>query len=470
MVGEIPKENGKLFAQWIFELQFNEGVTGTIPEEFCSISTIGALAFAHTSLNGTIPPCFGDLNNMQALVLNDNLLTGPIPSELGRLNILQQLWVQNNMLTGSLPDELGDASNLSRLFFDDNPSLTGNPLPVLNRLTKLYWIMGNDCNFDGEIDETFLADAKGINAIDLSHNNFISSNGVPEHLFAKPILEVIDLSSNNLAGELPTEIPSDEAYRPLLFLGLYDNNLSGPLPEALMNLTGIDHMDLSLNNFEGPIPDFLGDMTALTFLFLSENDFDEGPIPASFANLTNLVELSLRSTSRTGPLPDYIGVKPGVTNLELIDFGSNMLTGPIPESYGNLEDLEYLLLNQNADITGNIPDSFANLTSLKGLYVDGTGLEGDLNVVCDLPNFDNLSDQEIIYADCGGSNPPIECRDSCGCTCCEESESGCSEPLLGNFDASWENRFRRSNIREKYVFINDTEYFDSSQLPDGPEN
>jgi len=129
----------------------------------------------------------------------------------------------------------------------------------------------------------------------------------------------------------------------------------------------------------------------------------------------------------------------------LIDFSSNMLTGPIPESYGNLEYLEYLLLSNNNGISGSIPDSFAGLENLVGLYVDGTGLSGDLDVVCNLPNFEVIdSEEEVIFADCGGSAPTVSCRDGCACMCCVGGAGGCSQPLLGNLDASFENNFRRS--------------------------
>ena len=451
MVGEIPKENGMLTTLFTFEIHSNEDVTGTIPTELCNLSTAATMILAHTSLSGRIPSCFGNMN-VANLILNHNLLTGPIPTELGQLENLSTLEVQDNMLTGGLPSTLANPMLLHQLFIDDNPSLGGNPLPTINSMPSLYWLMGSNCDFEGDIDETFLADALDIYSVDLSHNRFTSSNGIPEHLFSS-LLQFLDLSNNELSGGLPSDIPD---YSELIFLSLHENQLSGLLPEALTNLTYLDHLDLSSNNFDGPIPDFLGDMTALMTLFLPENNFNQGPIPASFANLSNLRELSLRSTSRTGPLPDYIGL--GDFNwTELIDFGSNALTGPIPESYGDLQYLDYLLLNQNAGITGTIPDSFAGLEYLVGLYVDGTGLSGDLDVVCNLPNFEVIdSDEEVIFADCGGAVPTISCRDDC-CTCCVGGAGGCSQPSLGNLDASWENDFLRPYDDDRFDFQNENE-------------
>ena len=49
-------------------------------------------------------------------------LTGTIPSELGSLSSLQNLWLSGNQLTGEIPAELGNLSNLHEL------SLWGNQL------------------------------------------------------------------------------------------------------------------------------------------------------------------------------------------------------------------------------------------------------------------------------------------------------------------------------------------------------
>jgi len=165
----------------------------------------------------------------------------------------------------------------------------------------------------------------------------------------------------------------------------------------------------------------------------------------------------MRGTSRTGPLPDYIGSYSN--NFELLDLSSNEFGSEIPASYGTLKGLQYLLLNNNADITGTIPSTFSNLESLRGLFVDGTGLTGDLDIVCNLPAFQVVAGQEGIFADCDGPN--IQCN--CDCTCYDGSVGGeGSQTSLANLDATWENDFRRSEIVDKYVFLNDTGVFNDN--------
>ena len=448
MEGEIPSENGKLTSLLNFEIQGNKGVKGTIPESLCELGTIDGLSLTSTSLTGRIPSCISDLN-MGFLLLDNNLLTGPIPSGLGKVPLLSTLWLNNNMLTGFLPDDLGDALNLISLFVDDNPQLSGDPLPILNRLLNINTIMLNNCDFEGDIDETFMADNEFVDGIDMSHNRFTSTNGIPATLLERPYLQVLDLSSNLLSGPFPTKIQvPDQSY--FNYLSLYDNKLNGQIPSALANFPVLDHIDVSNNMLTGTLPKWLGQMTQMGFLFLSLNPFTAGPIPLSFGNFTFIQEMSLRGTSRTGPLPSLLGSRStNMTALYLLDLGSNSFTGPIPESYGHLPNLQFLLLNDNPGINGTIPSSFSNLQWLRALYVDKTGISGNMDEVCSLPNVaDKLEGQEGIYANCeqGG---PVTC--DCGCTCFDSSSPG-SNPLLGNLDGSSENEFHRKDTLPSFRF------------------
>lgn len=466
--GSIPTENGLLSALYSFEVQGNEEVTGSIPQELCNLENAYFLGLGANSLTGQIPSCLGDMNNLFSLVLYGNMLDGAIPSELGLLsNSLHELYLDDNMLTGPLPDELGNLENLDIFFFYENPGLSGNPIPVLNQLTSLVLIMGNNCDFSGDIDDTFLTNLPNVTGIDLSHNEFMSPSGLPAHLFAKPYMQVLDLSVNQLQGQLPTDIPLDQPAGPnklyFNFLSLYENQLEGPLPTQLANLVGLDHLDLSMNAFTGPIPDFIGDYKDMQYLFLSANSFDQGLIPDTFEKLTKLEELSLRGTARTGSLPTYIGTN--LTKLVLLDLSSNALEGDIPGSYGSLEALEFLLLNNNEDITGTIPSTFTGLTQLQGFFLDGTSIMGDLDTVCVLPKFAEISGQEGIFADCAGG--PITC--SCDCTCYDGTNGGQgSQANLANLDASWENRFRRSNLLTKFVLLDGAEYIDPDTVSPTP--
>jgi len=102
-------------------------------------------------------------------------------------------------------------------------------------------------------------------------------------------------------------------------------------------------------------------MKNLTYLFLAQNDFVAGNVPTWLGGLTQLEELCLKSTQLEGPIPDFLGTQ--LSNLILLDLDNNKLTGTIPESIGNLQDLHILLLNRN-NLTSVIPTNFRNLQSL----------------------------------------------------------------------------------------------------------
>ncbi|KAJ6929433.1 hypothetical protein NC652_013346 [Populus alba x Populus x berolinensis] len=84
---------------------------------------------------------------------------------------------------------------------------------------------------------------------------------------------------------------------------LYGNNISGPIPSDLGNLTNLVSLDLYLNSFSGPIPDTLGKLTKLRFLRLNNNSLS-GSIPLSLTNITALQVLDLSNNRLSGPVPD----------------------------------------------------------------------------------------------------------------------------------------------------------------------
>ncbi|CAI9289802.1 unnamed protein product [Lactuca saligna] len=70
--------------------------------------------------------------------------------------------------------------------------------------------------------------------------------------------------------------------------------LVGEISQSLLNLTYLNHLDLSRNSFHGTIPTFIGSLRELIFLDLSYNSL-YGTIPPEFGNLTNLQRLYLGS-------------------------------------------------------------------------------------------------------------------------------------------------------------------------------
>ncbi len=115
----------------------NNGLTGTIPHEVGSLTTLVTLWLGGNVVTGEIPPELGNLRNLRALNLASNDLEGEIPPELGSLDSLQSLNLGLNELTGSIPPELGNLPRLFSLNLESNqlagpvPGELGNISPLI---------------------------------------------------------------------------------------------------------------------------------------------------------------------------------------------------------------------------------------------------------------------------------------------------------------------------------------------------
>ncbi len=456
--GSIPRCINNMSNLKLLDLTYNQ-LSGKIPETLCQVPEMNEVRFGFNELTGEIPTCFGSMKSVTQLVLHENALEGKLPTDLcimrdlmnldlgsnaldgeipsclGSIRLLEGLDLSDNFLTGSLPSDLGDS--LMILSVSDN-ELVGDPSDLFNELVKLRVLLAANNNFTFSMNSSFVAKTDSLKYLDLSGNRNISGM-LPVHLLRHPTLESLDFSNNALSGPLP-DMTDDNTV--LEILALSRNAMSG-LVTSLLKLPQLIHLDLSDNQFTGSI-DEIGGLQQLENLYLSENPFDAAPIPSSFGGLRRLVILSLRNTVRTGELVDpsnWVGTV-------LLDFGSNNLTGSIPESYGEIPFLQYLMLNDNSLLGGNLPSSFKYSTELVGLFLDGTsiGTDAATNLLCTLPNFakDTIG-ANVFIVDCSTSST---CTDKCAsCVCCDRSDeiAKCSNSYFEEFDATLDEAYRQSS-------------------------
>lgn len=105
-------------------------------------------------------------------------------------------------------------------------------------------------------------------------------------------------------------------------LGLGQNNLTGPIPPSLNNLTGLVSADLSHNHLTGQLPLVLNGLTELNALLLGHNQLSGG-LPGALGGLSALRSLDLSSNAFSGDVPTSITRLTGLTSL---DIGYNGLT------------------------------------------------------------------------------------------------------------------------------------------------
>ena len=122
-----------------------------------------------------------------------------------------------------------------------------------------------------------------------------------QSLFYSPKLQ-LDLSDNNVSGEIPSEIGLLSSN--LFQINLGANAFTGTIPPELGDLSLLLMLDLHGNALSGELPD-LEYLTNLAFLHIQHNTGITGSIPGSWSQLTALEELRLAGTSLWG---DFDGI------------------------------------------------------------------------------------------------------------------------------------------------------------------
>ncbi|XLR63502.1 hypothetical protein S83_014174 [Arachis hypogaea] len=197
-------------------------------------------------------------------------------------------------------------------------------------------------------------------------------------------IEVIDLRSMSLTGTVPAGL--NDSLSQLIYLYLFNNNLSGPVP-SLANLSFLLYVHLGYNNFTSiPHGCFQG-LTSLQRLSLNNNtNLPPWNFPTDLtARSSQLRLLDLSSTNLMGSLPPNISHSfPVMENLYL----SNNNLSSIPEGcFHNLTTRLYVL--SLANNTNLPPWTFPLDLTHSSLQLSFLNLQAT-NLMGSLPNFSHF--------------------------------------------------------------------------------
>ncbi|XP_078150625.1 receptor-like protein EIX2 [Carex rostrata] len=239
-------------------------------------------------------------------------------------------------------------------------------------------------------------------------------------------IRAIDIGENYLSGELPINIESN-----INMLLARENMFGGPIPEQICQFRYLIILDLSHNNLFGEIPSCIidmgsidnpdpynstglvdGDVSRVGKLNFSDANFllhiryevhmDAKVLPnfglemiykgRSYYYLEHILLMEclidLSSNKLIGNIPKNIGRMNWLTTLNL---SNNHLSGAIPNSISNLHQLESLDLSHNS-LIGEIPRALIELTFLTSFSVAYNNLSGPtLGVEAQFISFDNSS-------------------------------------------------------------------------------
>ena len=162
-------------------------------------------------------------------------------------------------------------------------------------------------------------------------------------------------------------------------LHLRDDNLYGSIPKEIGNLSELEKLSFINDNPYNPpcgqIPSEISNLKKLNYFHLWYYDI-EGPLPESMGDLGNLEVLSIchAESLGTSPIPAWIGKLSNLKELTLFDCN---LSGTVPDEIGNLSALEELALFDN-HLSGQMPPCFSRLVSLKKLRMAGNRFTGPI--------------------------------------------------------------------------------------------
>ncbi|GAB2280846.1 LRR receptor-like serine/threonine-protein kinase ghr1 [Dionaea muscipula] len=369
----------------------NNSISGKLPEGVGSFTKLEYLDVANNLFFSSLPSGVGNMESLQNLSLAGNNFSGSVPDSISGLTSIRSLDFSRNSFSGSLPFSLTKLGSLVYLNLSHNRFFKKIPrgFELLSNLQVLD-LHGN--MLDGNLDKEFFLLTRTVH-VDFS-DNLLGSSGSQQEGFLPGISETIqflNLSSNQLTGSLMIREEA-EMFVNLTVLDLSYNQLTGELPEFNF-VYGLEVLRLSNNKFSGFVPNALlkGDALVLADLDLSGNNLT-GPI--SMITSTTLRAVNLSSNGLSGELPLLTGECAMLdlsnnqfegnlmrmakwANIEFLDLSQNRLTGPIPNVTSLFLRLNYLNVSHNS-LTGNLPSFSSQFPKLSLLDLSFNQLDGPI--------------------------------------------------------------------------------------------
>lgn len=278
-----------------------------IPSEIGLLESLKILLFnSQKFLRTTLPTEIGRLSKLQYFDIGaSHLVSGPIPATIGGMSSLKVLNLAGCRLNGTVPSELYKLTNLEKLHLSLNP-FSGTISQAITKLVKLKELMWSRAAMSGTI---------------------------PNDLGAMTALENLELYGNKLRGTIPPSIGKCSNLRRIgrtmsastiqyvcfcvlsdlsfTFLDIFNNDLTGPLPESLGHLSSLQILHVKSNMLTGTIHPGFGNLPFLTWFDLSTNHF-HGTIAETFGSSRSLRDFRLGGNMIHGPISKSLCVNTNI--------------------------------------------------------------------------------------------------------------------------------------------------------------
>ncbi|XP_066341483.1 receptor-like protein 53 [Miscanthus floridulus] len=301
-------------------------LSGPIPSSIGNLSLLTELCLTGNNFSGsTFPLWVTHLKQLKVIDFDDMGLSGPIPSSIGNLSLLTELLLSANDFSGGLPSSLSGLTYLSRL--DCSACGLSRQVPSLKNLSRLEFIDLSHNNLEGNIPLSKGNVHRNLQSVDMSIYINSFTGEVQASIFTQPALEYLDLSSNCLSGRIEFQNRSVT----LQHISLSNNKLTGAIPTSFSQLRALTYLELDSNNFVGTLDLYpylmlrnLSGITASNNPLLSVSADDGGD---STNNSSSITELNFASCG-LARVPSVIRY---LSELKCLDLSNNSIRGNIPD-------------------------------------------------------------------------------------------------------------------------------------------
>ncbi|KAL5737630.1 hypothetical protein ACOSP7_030391 [Xanthoceras sorbifolium] len=246
----------------------NNSLSGEVPDCWMNWQYLNVLNLGNNKFTSNLPPSMGNLIYLQSLTLRKNNLSGVLPfvslKNWERFLRMKILKLRSNNFQGLLPVELCRLSSLQILDLAYN-NLSGNIPSCINNFTAMVMV-----NHSARKDMSYFS-------LFVEHASLVRREIEYEYSTILNLVRAIDLSKNNISGEIPREVTSLAA---LQSLNLSHNSLTGRIPHNIGDMREIEDIDFLANQLSGKISESISNLTFLRYLNLADNKLS-GRIPTS---------------------------------------------------------------------------------------------------------------------------------------------------------------------------------------------
>ncbi|WPP51731.1 M6 family metalloprotease domain-containing protein [Catalinimonas niigatensis] len=270
----------------VTKLEFDKaGLKGNLPIDFYNLKELRSLTFIDNEISGGLDSKLGQLNKLEEIIIKEGRLSASLLSSVSSLKQLKKLSIVDVRLNENIPANIDQLTQLEHLEMH-NAALTGSIPSSIGKLTKLKVLILSNNQLSGSIPgsigslwglQSFRAENNrlgnavpselmtlpALQTLSLENNQL---NALPEDFFSSNVLTSINLSRNQIGGNLPTSV--NRTSSTALGLNLSKNQLKGIVSEALSKIN-FSQLDLSENQLEGKLPA----LKVVSYLSIASNNF-----------------------------------------------------------------------------------------------------------------------------------------------------------------------------------------------------